>query len=338
MSTSKESVKESSVLPDDHEFIIPKKSIKVPADMNVWMKSEAYFEYLGFILALNDSVQGKALNVDCFQSPAIDNVVGMLNEFDEWITQIPPTEQPQRFGNKSFKIWHEKLQQNGVTELQKVLPEELHRAVPEIVQYLYESFGNPTRIDYGTGHEMAFLMFLCCMFKIGAFKQDDKAAVVVKIFNRYLELVRRLQLTYRMEPAGSHGVWSLDDYQFVPFIWGSSQLIGHPRLEPRHFVEQDIVETFSKQYMFLGCIEFISKVKIGPFAEHSNQLWNVSAVSSWVKVNSGLIKMYRAEVLAKFPVIQHVLFGSLLSIKPACAAPLRKGSLGSTCASTATTT
>ncbi|KOX68543.1 Serine/threonine-protein phosphatase 2A activator [Melipona quadrifasciata] len=250
----------------------------------------------------------------------------MLNEFDEWITQIPPTEQPQRFGNKSFRVWHEKLQQNGIVELQKVLPEKLHRAVPEIVQYLYEGFGNPTRIDYGTGHEMAFLMFLCCMFKIGAFTQDDKVAVVVKIFNRYLELVRRLQLTYRMEPAGSHGVWSLDDYQFVPFIWGSAQLIGigHSRIEPRHFVEPDIIQAFSKQYMFLGCIEFISKVKIGPFAEHSNQLWNVSAVSSWVKVNSGLIKMYRAEVLAKFPVIQHVFFGSLLSIKPASIPPVKK--------------
>lgn len=67
-----------------------------------------------------------------------------------------------------------------------MLPENLHRAVPEIVQYLYESFGNPTRIDYGTGHEMAFLMFLCCMFKIGAFKQEDKVAVVIKVFNRYL--------------------------------------------------------------------------------------------------------------------------------------------------------
>ena len=39
-----------------------------------------------------------------------------------------------------------------------------------------------------------------------------------------------------------------------------------------------------------------SQVKSGPFAEHSNQLWNVSGVANWGKVNSGLIKMYKAEV------------------------------------------
>ena len=38
------------------------------------------------------------------------------------------------------------------------------------------------------------------------------------------------------------------------------------------------------------------QVKTGPFAEHSNQLWNISGVRLWSKVNSGLFKMYKAEV------------------------------------------
>lgn len=126
--------------------------------------------------------------------------------------------------------------------------------------YLVEGFGNATRIDYGSGHEMAFVMFLYCLFKIKFLTLDDRRAVGLLVFDRYpyifvqhrkyltnpvnkarveilqcqghyryryMKLMRKLQTTYRMEPAGSHGVWSLDDYQFVPFIWGSSQLIGN---------------------------------------------------------------------------------------------------------------
>jgi serine/threonine-protein phosphatase 2A activator len=68
--------------------------------------------------------------------------------------------------------------------LQEALPERFHRAVPEIMLYLSEGFGNSTRIDYGTGHEMSFIMLMCCLFKIGALLEEDKVAAVTRIFNR----------------------------------------------------------------------------------------------------------------------------------------------------------
>jgi len=40
----------------------------------------------------------------------------------------------------------------------------------------------------------------------------------------------------------------------------------------------------------------LPQVKTGPFAEHSNKLYGISGVAEWSKVNSGLIKMYKAEV------------------------------------------
>lgn len=77
---------------------------------------------------------------------------------------------------------------------------------------------------------------------------------------RYLELARKLQMTYKMEPAGSQGVWSLDDYQFIPFIWGSSQLYMHPKISPEMFISEKIVNENADEYLFLSCIKFILSV------------------------------------------------------------------------------
>lgn len=272
---------------------------------------------MGFIQILNDAVRGRACSDDvATSSPVVGKLLALLEKLSQWVVDIPALDQPQRYGNKAFKHWMDRMKENSKQLIGELLPAELSGAVVELNVYFIQSFGNYTRIDFGTGHEAKFCAFLCCLMKLGVVTKEDAAALVLKVFSRYVELCRQLQSVYRMEPAGSQGVWGLDDFQFLPFIWGSSQLIGHPKLEPKNFIEADTAELYSKDYLFMSCIKHINSVKTGPFAEHSNVLWGISAVAEWSKVNSGLLKMYKAEVLGKFPVIQHFPFGSILSFDP----------------------
>lgn len=112
-----------------------------------------------------------------------------------------------------------------------------------------------------------------------------------------MTLMRTLQETYWLEPAGSQGVWGLDDYHFLPFLWGSAQLIDHKFVRPRAIRTEDIVESLAHDYFYLACIQFINKVKTGSLVEHSPMLVDISGVKTWAKVNEGMIKMYRVRGL-----------------------------------------
>lgn len=306
----------ASEVPAKFEYKIPEKLIKNVMDMTIWEKSEAYYDVFGFISSMCVALQGTKQSQPIEFSPVIHKLIDALKRLEQLAIETPPVDQPARFGNVAFKAWFQKMQNESVALLSNAVPENMRAAVPELNVYFVESFGNATRIDYGTGHELSFVMFLMCLFKIGAIERKDEVAVGLRLFYQYLNFVRKLQVTYRMEPAGSHGVWSLDDFQFVPFIWGSAQLAVRSPIEPAQFVEDNIIDVYRKEYMFVGCIDYIRQVKTGHFAEHSNQLWSISAVPSWGKISTGLIKMYQKEVMSKFPVIQHVYFGSILTLNP----------------------
>jgi len=145
--------------------------------------------------------------------------------------------------------------------LETLLPTELSPAIKELAPYLTQSMGHGTRIDYGSGHELSFVAWLCCLEIIGFLHRTDHPAVVLKVFVRYLDLVRKLQKTYQLEPAGSHGVWGLDDYQFLPYLWGSSQLRDHPRLKPIAIMQKPLLEDFASDYMYFAAILSIHQVR-----------------------------------------------------------------------------
>ena len=115
---------------------------------------QAYADYIGFILTLNEGVKGKKLTFDYKVSEAIEKLVALLDTLDRWIDETPPVDQPSRFGNKAYRTWYAKLDQEAENLVASVVPTHLAAAVPEVAVYLKEAVGNSTRIAYGTG--------ICC--------------------------------------------------------------------------------------------------------------------------------------------------------------------------------
>lgn len=116
----------------------------------------------------------------------------------------------------------------------------------------------------------------------------------------YLQVIRRLILTYTLEPAGTHGVWGLDDHSFMPYIFGSAQLTraiteeeampleGSVERAPRpgDIVKADAVERLREVNMYFSAVGFINDVKKGPFWEHSPILYDISGIKDgWGKIN-----------------------------------------------------
>uniref|UniRef100_A0A2N9F9F5 Serine/threonine-protein phosphatase 2A activator n=1 Tax=Fagus sylvatica TaxID=28930 RepID=A0A2N9F9F5_FAGSY len=301
-----------------YHFQIPTKIIQSPDDLRRFHDSDSCKNFLGFVVALSESIRCHKISDPCHQSETINSIISILETLTQWIEEIPPAQQTARYGNLSYRTWHNRLTETSDSLMLRFLPDDLQSATIEIVPYFTDSFGNSSRIDYGTGHETNFAAWLYCLTRLGLIKEEDYQAVVARVFVKYLELMRKLQSVYCLEPAGSHGVWGLDDYHFLPFIFGSSQLIDHRYMKPKSIHNQDILDNFSNEYMYLACVGFVKKVKKGLFAEHSPLLDDISGVPNWNKVNSGLLKMYRVEVLEKVPIMQHFLFGWLIKWYSLC--------------------
>ena len=284
-------------------------------------------------------------------SPITVSILNILNEFQMLKDDTPPFEGPRRYGNLACRNWHDKITDkidyilnnelkcyfyNDNTDDMdtNVIKENFEGFKKEIKYYLLGSFGSRERLDYGTGHELSFIAFLGCFIMINLINRHEfNGNEWLIILSKYYDFVKSLILTYTLEPAGSHGVWGLDDHFHLIYVFGACQLIDFnklgndekiidPRdnysvlnfrmnLSPSSILNTETLREQRTKNLYYNAISFIRMVKKGPFKEHSPILFDVASTKNWEKVVKGMLKMYYGEVLSKFPVVQHFYFGGV---------------------------
>jgi hypothetical protein len=221
------------------------------------------------------------------------------------------------------------------------------KVIIELQAYLHQAFGHEIRLDYGTGHECSFYIFLYALCKIGIYGNIPKSitpsstimsSIALSITDVYLRVCRGIQTDYMLEPAGSHGVWGLDDYHCIPFYIGSCQLQNQVYVRDHsEYSSPSCIHTVRSNgstgngngsngngsngnsngndhdsILYISCIQYIKSLKKGaPFFESSPMLNDISQLPTWSKVSGGLLRLFDGEVLNKKPVVQHFVFGDI---------------------------
>lgn len=326
------------------------KRIQNDGDVIAWQATQAYSTLVLFLARLCESAVGKQTRVmskgkaklEDRPESGLDGIISLLEELQLWTVEIEPLKTPQRFGNLAFRTWGERLEEKIDKLHKKLLPSRFHPFIGELKEYLLGAFGSWIRLDYGSGHELSFLAWLCFLTTLGALSSAEEhqpqmeERLAVEVIPKYLEVVWTLQDRYGLEPAGSHGVWGLDDYQFIPYAIGAAQLRNQcdylpsstasssHKPDPFKLPIKDLLlfeprasartlpSTAGPPFanLYTTSIARIHALKRGPFSEHSPILYDVATtVPNWIKVHSGMMKMWEAECLGKRPVVQHFPFG-----------------------------
>lgn len=184
------------------DFCIPSKRINDGDDLTFFLSSTAYRDLMLWLLQLNRSVfprhsdAGSVSECRLDSSPAysqmVQNLRSLLSDLQNLIKDAPPDTGPRRFGNVAFRTWFKLAEQNAGSLIAKHLHSMLRAwgssqsLVDELTVYLLGSFGSAQRLDYGTGHELSFLAFLACLWKLGAFEDGEERAIVVGLVQPYV--------------------------------------------------------------------------------------------------------------------------------------------------------
>lgn len=294
----------------------PTRRILSPQDHELFQKSQTRNTIVAFVLNLAESVKDTSISALSSKplQPVLSDLCRILDLAEDTVVEYPPEDTGSRFGNCSFRTYMFSVSSHAAEWHTSILGVHDHEILDELTTYFCNSFGSSIRIDYGSGHELNFLIYLLCLYQLSLLPRETFPALVLIIFPRYLRLMRVLQSTYYLEPAGSHGVWGLDDYHFLPFLFGASQLASHPFIRPLAIHSAAIMEAYADDYLYLDMVRHVNSTKtVKGLRWHSPMLDDISGVKEgWGKIYEGMKRIFLSEVVGKLVVMQHFLFGGIL--------------------------
>ncbi|KAI5172681.1 serine/threonine-protein phosphatase 2A activator [Nematocida sp. LUAm3] len=304
------------------------------SEMERFKASLAYETIIKYIMLLDKQIQDNEAPGDTEQRLNLNRIASLqpktqAEQLLHWIVEViysvPPEKEDQRYGNKAFITFLERIKNEGEERISKIFFSGRKGEETQILfSYLFACFGNSTRIDYGTGHELHFFCFLIILHILGKVEIES----IFSILEGYFTIVRLLILKYRLEPAGSHGMWGIDDYQLLPFLFGSSQFCRRSDLSfDSLFSRKNQDMCYTKALRFVHVHKTHSSLKYtveermeaccsseidkGIFSNHSPTIYALRS-ASFLKINKGMIKMYDSVVLSKHVVIQHFISSKYL--------------------------
>ncbi|XP_017050709.1 serine/threonine-protein phosphatase 2A activator [Drosophila ficusphila] len=296
----------------------PVKEVRSLEDLDRWVRSQAYHDTIAYINNTSKAIQGHRSTHSFPVTEQMRRLCEIFDGLEHLLAEHTPklegsavTVPAAEVKSRSYRAWMQHMFQHVFSKLDQAVRAKC-KHINELGQYLRRSFGNATSLDFGPANELMFLFFLCGLFRAGILMATDTVAAALMLFARYIHLVRRLVTTYAL-PIARDPKCSIDDYYFLPYLWGAAQLSVEAPFTPMQCEQGKLIECHRQDYMIVDLIDHLQKSRGGPLSQVAFQLWSILSIPTWPQVYRGLERNYVDHVLSSFKTVEHAIFCELMS-------------------------